>query len=82
MNMTMKERGKEIESKMVRGSKTVGRDVKKGIGRAGRKLESGAKTAGRDVKSAGRRMGRATRRELTRADARIRPNHRGKLSAR
>jgi hypothetical protein len=80
--MSMKERGKKFESKMVRGSKTVGRDVKSGVGRAGRKLETGARTVGRDVERAGRRVGRATRREITRVDARLRPNHRGKTSSR
>jgi hypothetical protein len=69
--MSMKERGKSLGKKVVRGSETVGRDVKKGMSR----VAKGARTVGRDVEKGGKRMGRATRSGMTRADARIRPNH-------
>jgi len=74
--MTMRERGKSVEKKVVRGSETVGRDVKKGMVR----LRQGVRTAGHDVKRAGKRVGRATRRGLSRADDRLRPDHRAKTS--
>jgi predicted small secreted protein len=74
--MTIREHGKSLEKKVVRGSETVGRDVKEGMVR----LRHGARSAGRDVESAGKKIGRATRRGLTRADDRLRPNHRAKAS--
>jgi hypothetical protein len=76
--MSIKESGKRLERKVVNGSRTVGRDVKKGMGRAGSKLVKGARTAGRDVERAGKRVGRATRSRMTRVDAHLRPNHRPK----
>jgi hypothetical protein len=66
--MSVKERGKNLETKVVRGAKTVGRDVKKGLGRAGRKLNSGAHTLGRDARRTGKATGAATKRGW--ADAR------------
>jgi hypothetical protein len=74
--MSIKERGRSLEKKVVSGSETVGRDVKKGMVR----LRHGARTVGRDVERAGNRVGRATRRGLTRADNRLRPNHRAKAA--
>jgi hypothetical protein len=65
--MSIKERSKRIEQRVVRGSKSMGRDVKKGLVRAGR-----------DVERAGKRVGTATRHGMTRADDRLRPNRRGK----
>jgi BMFP domain-containing protein YqiC len=73
--MSMKERGKSVERKVVSGSRTVGRDVKKEVRRAGRKLAKSARTVGRDVERAGRRVGKATRSRMTRVDAHLRPNH-------
>jgi hypothetical protein len=78
----MKERGKSLERKVVRGSETVGRDVKSGVKRAGRKLRSGAGTVGRDVRSMGRRMEKATKHGVNRAEDRLRPAHRGKMGSR
>jgi len=72
----MRSQGRNLEKKVVRGSKTVGRDVKKGLSRAGAKLRRGAETVGRDVERAGKRAGNATRRGMTRADDRVRPNRR------
>ena len=74
--MSMKARGKSLERKVVRGTETAGLDVRKGMARARTKLSKGARTVGRDVERAGKRVGKATRRGLTRADARLRPNHR------
>lgn len=79
--MSMKERGRNIEKKVVRGSKTVGRDVKKGMGRAGTKLESGAKVVGRDVKRAGKRVKTATRHGMARVGSKLRSGHRAKTTA-
>jgi hypothetical protein len=76
--MSIKEHGKSMERKVVRGSETVGRDVKKGVVRAGTMLKHGAETVGRDVERAGKRVGKATHHGMTRADNRLRPNHRSK----
>jgi hypothetical protein len=73
--MSIKERGQDLETKVVRGSKTVGRDVKKGMVRAGRMARSSAGTIGRDVERAGKRVGKATQRGMTRVDRHLRPNH-------
>jgi predicted small secreted protein len=72
--MSIKARGKSAETKFASGSRTVGRDVKKGVEEVGRKVKSGAKTVGRDVEKAGKRVGNATRHGMTRADDRLRPN--------
>jgi len=69
--MSIKERGRNAEKKVVSGSKTVGRDVRK----AGTRLAKGARTVGRDVEKAGRRVGKATRNRMTRVDAHLRPKH-------
>jgi hypothetical protein len=74
--MSMKQRGKDLEKRIASGSETVGRDVKKGMARLGHD----ARSVGRDVERAGKKVGRATRRGLTRADDRLRPNHRAKAS--
>ena len=74
--MSLREHGKSGARKVVRGSETVGRDVKKGMRRAGAKLSRSARTVGRDVERAGKRVGKATRRGMTRADDRLRPNRR------
>jgi hypothetical protein len=74
--VSMRQHGRNLEKKVVRGSETVGRDVKRGMVRVRR----GAGTVGRDVERAGKSVGRATRRGLTRADNRLRPNHRVKVA--
>jgi hypothetical protein len=71
--MSMKVRGKNLETKVVRGSKTIGRDVKKGMVRASSMVKRGARTVGSDVERAGKRVGRASRRELVRVRNRVRP---------
>ncbi|MGA8543519.1 MAG: hypothetical protein WB947_08305 [Thermoplasmata archaeon] len=53
------------------GSKTVGRDVKKGLGRAGTKLNAGARTLGRDVRITDRKARDATKRGWARAGKRL-----------
>jgi hypothetical protein len=78
--MSMKERARNMEKKVGRGSKTAGRDMKKGMSRAGAKIEKGAKTAGRDVKRAGKRVESATRHGMTRVRNRLRPGHKAKLT--
>ncbi len=79
--MSIKLRGKSLETKVVRGSKTVGRDMKKGMVRAGSMVTRSAKTVGGDVERAGKRVGRATKRGLVRAGNRVRPSHRTKPRA-
>ncbi|HEV8049705.1 MAG TPA: hypothetical protein VGP88_03830 [Thermoplasmata archaeon] len=79
--MSIKVRGKALETKVARGSKTVGRDVKKGMVRAGSMVKRGAKTVGGDVERAGKRAGSATKRGLVRAGNRVRPSHRAKARA-
>jgi hypothetical protein len=69
--MTIRQQGKNLEKKVVRGSKTVGRDVKMGISRAGRKLRGGATTVGRDVRRAGSRVRTASRSGADRVERRL-----------
>ncbi|MCI4366610.1 MAG: hypothetical protein L3K08_02540 [Thermoplasmata archaeon] len=69
--MSIKQRGKSLEQKVVRGTKTVGRDVKRGMSKAGASVKRGAAK----LERAGKRAGRSTRAEMTRADLRLRPNH-------
>jgi hypothetical protein len=76
--MSIKARGKNLETKVVRGSKTVGRDVKKGMVRTGKSLKTGAKIVGRDTRKVGSRVVSVSRRGLTRAENRVRPSHRAK----
>jgi alpha-D-ribose 1-methylphosphonate 5-triphosphate synthase subunit PhnG len=80
MRMSLKEHGKSWERKVVRGSETVGHDVKREMGGAGTKLAKGARTVGRDVERAGKRVGRATRRGMTRVGNRLKPNRYVKVS--
>lgn len=65
--MPVKQRGKTLEAKVVRGSKTVGHDLKTGIGRAGRKLDASTHTLGREVRRTGKKVGEATKRGWARA---------------
>jgi hypothetical protein len=65
--MSIKERSKSLERKVVAGSKTAGRDVKRGVVRAGRKIER-----------AGKKVGTATRHGLRRAENRVRTSRRAK----
>ncbi|HXQ48621.1 MAG TPA: hypothetical protein VN842_02430 [Thermoplasmata archaeon] len=76
--MSIRSHGKSLEKKVVRGSETVGRDVKKGLTSAGRKLKHGAQTAGRDAKKAGKRVRMATRSGINRAELRLRNARRAK----
>jgi hypothetical protein len=76
--MSMKVRGKNFEKKVVRGTETVGRDVKKGVGMAGTKVAKGARTVGRDVKIAGKRVTAATRHGVKRAGSRLKAHRRAK----
>jgi hypothetical protein len=69
--MSIKQRGRTLEQKVVRGSKTVGRDVKSGMSKAGASVKRGAKR----MEQAGRRAGRSTRAEMTQVDLRLRPSH-------
>jgi hypothetical protein len=55
MRMSIKQRGRNLETKVVRGSKTIGRDVEK----------------------AGKRVGQATKRGVTRVEARLKSKRRG-----
>jgi hypothetical protein len=72
--MSMKARGKNLETKVARGSRTAGRDVKKGMSR----VATGAKTVGRDVERAGKKVAKSTRSGMTRAHARLKVTHRSK----
>jgi hypothetical protein len=78
--MSMKTRGKSLEKKVVRGSETVGRDMKKGMSRAGTKIRSGARTVRVDVERAGKRVKKATEHSMTRAGNRLKRARRSKAS--
>ncbi|MGC2288360.1 MAG: hypothetical protein WA688_00685 [Thermoplasmata archaeon] len=51
--MSIKQKGRSLEKKVIGGSETMGRDLKKGLIRAGKVLKHGAQTTGRDVRKAG-----------------------------
>ncbi len=76
--MSIKESGKRLEKKVVGSSRTVSRDVKREMGRAGRGLAKGARTVGRDVESGGKKVGKATRDGMTKVGDRLRPSRRRK----
>ncbi|MCI4325232.1 MAG: hypothetical protein L3K00_05055 [Thermoplasmata archaeon] len=69
--MSIKARGKSLEKKVVRGSETVGRDVKKGMVRAGSTIRHGARTVRVDVQRASQRVKTATEHGMTRAGNRL-----------
>jgi hypothetical protein len=72
--MSIKQRGRNLETKVGHGSKTVGRDVKKGVSRAGKGLAKGARIVGRDVK----RVGRATKHGMSRVGNRLKAGRHSK----
>jgi hypothetical protein len=76
--MSIKARGKSLEKKVVRGSETVGRDVKKGMTRAGTKIRHGARTVRVDVERAGKRVKTATEHSMVRAGNRLKRARHGK----
>jgi hypothetical protein len=79
--MTMRQQGRNLEKKVAGGSRTVGRDVKKGMSRVGTKAKSGARTVVRDVERAGRKVRLVARHGAERVNNRVRPNRRAKSTA-
>ncbi|MCI4330894.1 MAG: hypothetical protein L3K19_03485 [Thermoplasmata archaeon] len=80
MKMSIKAQGRKLEKKVVRGSKTAGRDVKLGMGVAGRKIASGARTVGKDVSRAGKRVSTMTRHGAHRFENRVRSSRRARAT--
>jgi hypothetical protein len=69
--MSIKERARNAEKKVVSGSKAVGRDVKKGVRAATRKLKGGTETVGRHVERDGSRVEGAGKHGMARVRARL-----------
>jgi hypothetical protein len=78
--MTMRQRGRDLEQTVAAKSRTVGRDMKKGMVRVGKSTERGAGTVVRDVEGAGRKVGIATRRDADDVTKRLRRNRRAPAS--
>jgi hypothetical protein len=74
VNVSIKERGKNLETKVMRSSRTAGQDVRKGLNRVGSKLSKTALKVGDDLERGGQRAGKAARRGVARVNSRLRPN--------
>jgi hypothetical protein len=72
--MSIKERARKMEKKVVSGSKTVGRDVKQGLRRAGTKIKRGAGTFGSDLELEGSSVREAGGHRMTRIKGRLSRN--------